>query len=342
VVIGVITATAPPSVRQPAVVEASQTFRITSDESGRYLWSLEDGRRAQGNAVVHQRVIAFSRDDMVELQVTPRLQSGALVTAGQRLAEIQSAAAANGVAALRAQREAVAAERALLAAGGRPEEVAEAARRVSVADANRAAYLPEVERLRALRTSGAVSAAEVQAAELLDEVRRVESDLARASLAVARSSARPEALAALDAKISALDARIAELDERLADTALASPVDGILEIGGGTTLLAVYDLNDAYLRFAIPEAQRSSVVVGDHVSFQTPSVPGESFEASVVEIAEVATVLTGRTVFLATALADNPTLALHAGMSGEVRVSPADRPGPLLSFWADLVRSQEG
>lgn len=334
--IGIVAATWADDLHQPAVVEAARTYELVSDDNGRYRASLLDGRRARGPGLSSQKVLAFDRDDMVQVDVLPELQSGMRVTVGQPLASVRSVAAERGLTSLTAERDALTAERDLLAAGERTSMVEEGRQRLRLAEAVRAQEAPTLRRLQELASSGAISRAELEQAELLDQVRQVEIQVARASMQVASSSARPEALASIDAQMAAIDAKILGLHDRIADTALSSPIDGVLEIGGHDAILRVYELDAAYLRFPIPERARSRVAVGDGAYFSTPSAPVD-FNGTVVEISEVATVLHGRTVFLATARVENPQLHLRAGMTGETEVQLRPGRGMVLSLWDELV-----
>ena len=339
--IGVVAATWGNDLHQPAVVEAARTYELVSDDNGRYRASLLDGRRARGPGLASQRVLAFDRDDMVQVDVLSDLQSGMRVKVGQPLAQVRSVASERGLASLRAKRDAMAAERALLSAGERTSMVEEGRQRLRLAEAIRAQEAPTLARLQSLAASGAISSEELEQAQLLDQVRQVEIQVARASMQVASSSARPEALAALDAQVAAIDAQILGFEERIADTVLSSPIDGVLEIGGHDAILRVYELDAAYLRFPIPEAARARVRVGDGAYFTTPSAP-QDFNGTVVEISEVATVLHGRSVFLATARVENPQLHLRAGMTGETEVVLRPGRGMVLSLWDELVGKGTG
>lgn len=342
-VLGVLALGPPPLVKQPAVVEARQVFRIQSDGSGRYISTLTDGRSAEGASLVHQRVLAFDRNDLVQVQLADQLRSGDRVEQGQPLMLLHSVEARQGLRRLAAEREALQARRELLTAGARPEEIAEAERRVRVARAQRAQGLPELDRTRDLHGAGAVATADLQQAELLDEVRRLEVALAEASLGVARSSARPEALAEIDAQVQAIDAEMAALEDRLSQSALAAPIAGMAVLGGSPeTLLSVYDLHEVYLRFPIPEEQIEQVRVGDHVRFDSPGAGGRIHEGTVARIASVPTIIRGRVSFLATARVDNPELVLRAGMTGQVQVFPGDATSLLAAAWHGLSRRTRG
>jgi len=318
-------------LRQKAVVEAGSTFSFRDLESGRYTTNLRDGAPARGQGMANQQILQFQRSELLDMELTPGLENGSQVATGDVLATIRSPRMERQIIELKANRLSLEATRDLLSAGGRPAEVREARRALELAQATREGELPQLERLRALATEELVSAAELEAAELQDEIRRLEIELARAALAVVQSSARPEELAALDAEIDAVDSRLAEIELLVAEGSIRSPIDGILEVGGRTTLLRVYDIETVYLRIPIPEADRYRVEMGDKVGFVTPSVVGKTFDGEIIDLGENATNLNGMQIFWASAEVPNQTGILRSGMTGTVEIQMAGGRRGLLS-----------
>lgn len=326
-------------VRANALVEAAHTFTIEVVDVGQYRWTLASGRPARGNTVLRQRSVVFDRADLVEIRLADGLGTGDAVAADQVLALLHSVQASRGLEELRAERARLESERALLAAGGTVQEVREAESRIRLAEALRESGRPDLERLRALAGSGVAPQAELQTAELLDQVRRLEIDLARAQLDVARGGARDEALAAIDAEIRAVDAEIAQLEDLIAGERVASPVAGVLELGGDPLwpgvgpLLRVYDLTTVYLRVPIPEADRFLVTVGDVVRFEPAALPGTTVSGTLVEIGGDAAPLAGRQVFWASVEVANADGRLRPGMSGTAHLD--------VQGWAPLTRLRQ-
>ncbi len=327
-------------VRERAVVEAGRTFRLSTIAPGEYTWNLLDGMPARNETPVVHRYVQFGRGELVELRLAPELQTGAEVSADQELARIHTPGLQREVGELRAQRDALEAELALLRAGGRDEEVTEARRRLQLAEAIRAGELPHLERMRTLRAQDLVTEAELEVVELQDEARRLEIELARAQLAVVRAPARPEALQALEAQMAVLDAGLAELEALLDAYVIRSPFDGVLEMGGSTNILRVYDLDVIYLRIPIPQESRYRIAEGAAVSFRTPSCPGEAFEGTIVDLGENAINLNGRQIFWTSGRVENPDHRLRSGMTGEVTIGAEGRgPGLVGLLWREVVGS---
>ena len=325
-------------LRLKALVDADQTFRLSTATGGQHSWSLRAGWPAEGEALVREQVLRFERSDLVELAIDPELRPGQAVQEGQIVAWLRSPADARAQAeneALRAQLEA---QRALLQAGGRPEEIAEATRRVGLARAAWEGHQPELTRVRALHAQGAASAAELEATELQDHLLALEIQVAEAAREVVGSPARPEALAAVDAELAALDARAAELASRLEGSVVRSPITGLLEMGGRNVVLRVYDLDPVYLRMALPERERHQIRVGSTVRFSTPAVSQVEFTGAVVDIGEdaVASELGGQ-IFWVSAEIANPELLLRSGMSGVARIDLHDPRGLLDATWREWM-----
>jgi len=325
-------------LRLRAVVEAGHTFNLAAIGRGSYEWTLRDGRPARGQGIVRQRVLRFERSDLVELELIPELVNGQAVTQGQQLARFRSPRTERRLAEIKAQRESLEAERALLAAGGRPEEVREAQAALDLAEAAWEGEVPQLERIRALAEDGLVTEAELEAALLQDEILRMEIELARAALAVTRSSARPEALAALDAEVASLDARLDELNGLLDENRIECPIDGIIEIGGNRNVFRVYDIEEVYLRIPVPEADRERVAIGDRVRFSTPAYPRTWFVGELVDVGHNAINLNGVQIFWTSARIENPDHELRSGMTGIVRMDLRGQSESWFgSIWRQLV-----
>ena len=170
-----------------------------------------------------------------------------------------------------------------------------------------------------------------------DEALRLDIELATARLAVV-SGARPEALEAMDARIAVLDAGLAELDTMADAYVIRTPIAGILEMGGSTNILRVYDLDTVYLRIPIPQGARYRIDVGSGVSFRTPACPGERFQGAIVDVGQNAINLNGRQIFWGSARVENSEHRLRSGMTGSVVIdAEGGGPGLIRSLWRGIV-----
>jgi DNA-binding transcriptional regulator of glucitol operon len=324
-------------LRQKAVVDANQTFRLGSLGEGAHSWSLRSGWPAEGEALVREQIYELERSDLVELEINPGLAPGDVIQKGQVVAWLRSPRDVRRLAELRATREELEAQRELMVAGQRVEEVQEARQQVRFAQAAWEGHQPELQRAQRLHAEGALSDAELERVELDDRLLSLELELAQAALLVAGSSARPEALDAVQARTEAIDARIYELETRLRGETITSPITGLLEMGGRRVVLRVYNLDPVYLRIALPEADRHRLRVGARVRFSSPAVASVVFEGQVVDISEDATTVNGGQVFWVSAEVPNSSLLLRSGMSGVARIElDVPRRGFLGGLWEEL------
>ena len=326
-------------LRCSAVVDAAETFSIESVEPGSYRWTLRDGSAPGGQVLVRQRALQFERSDLVEMSLAPALATGAMVDEGQPVATVCSLRAGTRLSEMRSQRDSLAAQRALLAAGGAPEVVEEARRRVDVAEAVVASGQAELARLRLLADKGLASSGELEVAELEAEIDRLGVELAQSMVEVAKGPARPQSLTEVDARLTAVDAGIQELQRLVQEEQVLSPIQGIAGLGPPGTELRVDRLDTVYLDIPIPLGIGSRVQKDAEVLFTTSAIPGTTFRSVLVELATGATSVQGRPVIWASARIDNPELLLRPGMVGTAYV-PVD--GSSLGRMASLKRKLFG
>lgn len=279
----------------PAVVVAGRTFRVSALSPGRYAWTLEDGARARGPGLLRQHLLQAERSDLLELSLRPELVTGARVNEGEALGTLDSSYVSGERARIAAEREALAAQLALLEAGARPEELQQARASVAVAEARAAGLKPMAERERSLRASGAGSVEQVELAESAAAVAARELELARAGLKLIDAPARAEEIASITASLKALDASLAAMDQVAGEQQLTTPIAGVLELGGSLepdgepVVLRVHDLDTMYVRVRLPPEGRGDLGMGDQLRFHSAAAEGE-FLAEVVEIAASAAV----------------------------------------------------
>jgi len=306
-------------LRCPAVVDAAQSFILETPVRGSYQWTLSDGCGPGGHSLRQQQLLQYE-NDLVELRVAPTLASGTRVEAGQPVATFRSLHTSRRLADLQAQRAALVAQRNLLIAGGSTEEVAQAQQGVAIAQAQRRAGQAELIRLRQLAEEGLTSRAELEVAELEDEVRRLRVSLAAAAVNVARVPVRAEALDAFDAQLVGVDAGIEELAHLLEEEQVLCPVAGIAEVGSDGVAVRVDQLDPVYLDIPIPLAATQRVSPGARIYFITPAITGTTFAGRIVELAAHMSLSQGRPVVWASARINNPGLLLRRGMTGRVHI----------------------
>lgn len=100
-------------------------------------------------------------------------------------------------------------------------------------------------------------------------------------------------LAALRSSVAAAQAQLRQAEARRADTALRSPIDGIVTARAadpgsiaspGTAVLTIQSMKSLYVTSAVPVEQSAKVTVGTMVSFTLDALPGRTFNAPVAEV----------------------------------------------------------
>lgn len=296
----------PSQSRGPAVVDAASTWRVISFGDGRYRWVVEDGRSPLGPSVTAEGVIQSERGDPVELALVDGIASGAHVEQGQLVAVLRSPRANEAVDALAAERDLVAAEKALLEAGGRPETVAAAQQQVAVARAALDEARQDSERLADLARQGAVGAWLAQEAALRLSVREAELSLAQAQLEESRLPPRAEEAEALSARLNAAETRLEAARSRAERQQLTAPFSGVISLPGGEVALVVRADGPRLARIALPETERSGIVAGSELSFAPTANPGQAVGGHVLSVGDAARPLGGRTVVWVVGELDDP------------------------------------
>jgi HlyD family secretion protein len=206
------------------------------------------------------------------------VDEGATVTAGQELAQVDTADTELQLAAARAERATAAAELRLLRKGARDEDVREAEAQVKRAQASLEAAERDLERMQALldRGSGTTKAR--------DDA-RTQRDVAQATLTAARerlrrlqTGNRPEEIEAAAARVQAAEARIAQLEKQLADARITSPTGGVVTqklaeqgelLARGSGIVVVTDLASAWLNAYVGEPDLARIRLGQPAQVTT-------------------------------------------------------------------------
>jgi HlyD family secretion protein len=142
----------------------------------------------------------------------------------------------------------------------------------------------------------------------------------------------------LGARASGAGAAVDSLAARLADTRVVSPIDGVVlgrSIEPGEVvminqpLFRIGNTDDLVLECAIDEADIAKVSPGKVAAVSLYAFPGKSFRAQVFEVLPDAD--RAKKTFLAKLRITDAPEGLRSGMSAEVNVIVAERPGSLLA-----------
>ncbi|MBI2220869.1 MAG: efflux RND transporter periplasmic adaptor subunit [Acidobacteria bacterium] len=243
----------------------------------------DDGRiRATGYVEATEvRVAAEVGGTLVDVAV----EEGARVAAGALLARIDKTDLALARERAMAERAAADAQLRLLQAGARPEELRQGQAQVEAAEAEGSVARAELDAARAdLARFESLLAANAGSRKQRDDaatrrdqaIARVRAAdertrAAREALARLRAGARRQELDAARARVAGTDAQVASLEENLKDTAIVSPVGGIVTtrlvdpgetVPPGAPVVVITDLDHAWANVYVEEPHVPLIPLG--------------------------------------------------------------------------------
>lgn len=225
------------------------------------------------------------------------IEEGDAVSAGQLIAEIESAEYRAAVAVAEAQLAARTAELERLRNGARREDIDQAAAVLASARASESLADAALQRNEPVFARQLISRAQIDEVRAAADAARAERERAAAALALLRAGARAEDIAAATA---AVEAAAAERDRARAlfdKTQIRSPVDGIVlkrDLREGETVVAlsplplarIGDLSKRFVRADIEELDIGRVRVEQRAHVLSDAFPGDRFEGRVVGISQ--------------------------------------------------------
>ena len=229
------------------------------------------------------------------------VREGELVAAGQPVARLGTRHHARNLAAARARLEAAVARLEMVTRGPRPEQVASAEAKVASAavEANWAAE--RARRYEGLYKDSLLAAQDYESALAAREYAAAELDEAKATLVLASSTARPDALRALQAEVDSLRTLVEDFETDVVRTTLVSPIAGRIvtprieqKVGtwlepGTTDLVAVVeDTGTVLAEVSVPEQEVADIRPGAAVTLVPWGFHDEPARGRVVAIAPVA------------------------------------------------------
>ena len=158
---------------------------------------------------------------------------------------------------------------------------ADTKRIVSLADQGVASQQDRERAVAALKSSRA------QVQSLADQVRAAESDLAAAQARTHQTRTAESTVASTRAQMLSAQAQLAEAETRLGYTRVVAPITGVVSlraarqgevVSPGVPIVTLVDLNDTWVRAAVPETYADKIQLGDTLQVRMPGgslVPGK-------------------------------------------------------------------
>jgi len=277
-----------------------------------------------------------SLEALQHIQISPQLQGqivtllveeGERVQRGQLLFELDTRA--DSIALERAKAELEKAEHLLrkLQAGARAEEIEDARKALSAAEAVVTATRDEWARVSELVEQGIAAAGELVRVRSDYDVSLAQLSQAQSRLELIELGSRPEDILVAQAEVKVRSAQVHDIERRLDEHRIRAPADGTIisklkESGewtaGGETVMVLVVLNTIKLKIEVPQEYVSKIRPGLKARVIIPGLEGEPFEADVRAVIPQAQV--GSRNFPVLLRLKNADLKLSAGMYARVEL----------------------
>ncbi|MBZ5630174.1 MAG: efflux RND transporter periplasmic adaptor subunit [Acidobacteriia bacterium] len=170
---------------------------------------------------------------------------------------------------------------------------------LTMAEANLEQVSADTERTVALADQGVASkqdrdravatlkSAKANVQSLRDQVRAAEADLASTEARLHNTRAAESTVASTRAQVLNAQAQLAEAETRLGYTRIVAPITGVVSlraarqgevVNPGVPIVTIVDLNDTWVRAAVPETYADKIALGDTLEVRMPGgtlIPGK-------------------------------------------------------------------
>jgi len=294
-----------------------------------------------GNVDIREVQLAFQDSGRISRL---HVDEGAMVKAGQMMAELDPVRFQLEVDRLSAEVGALGEALVRLKNGSRPQEIEKAKAGLDAAKASLTEAQLALDRVQILRVTNRISQQEVDSAKARVETLVAAAHSAKDELSLVVEGPRQEDIKAAEASLQALTAARDLAAQRLKDCRLLAPADGIirsriLEPGAmasaGTPVLTLALTNPLWVRAYVNEPDLGQVRQGMPVQIRTDSFPDKVYKGWVGFIASTAeftpktvetTELRTKLVYRARVFACDPDHELRLGMPVTVIVETSGQP----------------
>ncbi len=288
-----------------------------------------------GTIEVTDAEVSFRIPGRVEARL---VSEGETVTANTVVARLDATELRQEIALREAELRGAEADLAELRAGTRPEEIAQAEAALARAHAEAARAGAEHGRQRGLFEQDVIAARELESAEAAHAVAVAGVRQTEERLALLRNGPRAEQIAQLRARVDRARQALEVARTREAYTTVVAPLSGVIlaehvepgeQVGAGTPVVTIGDLERVWLRGYMDEADLGRVHLGQDVQVTTDTYPGKVYAGRVSFIASDAeftpkTVQTQKErvklVYRVKVAIPNPSMELKPGMPADARI----------------------
>lgn len=271
------------------------------------------------------------------------VQIGQAVATGQVIVRLEQTEFLQRVAEAEAKVARAAARAAELQAGSRPEEIRQAEETLRQAVSRRANARLNLDRIRDLFTTGAVSRRDLDEAELALTLTEAQQAAAEQALALFRQGPRSEVRAAAEAELREAEALLAQQRTYLDYSTIRAPfaghitrrlVDAGATVGPTAPVATLISLGTVKVLLAVPERDTPLLTPQSTAQIRVDAFPGRTFPG---RVARINSALDPQSRTLAAEIhADNPEALLLPGMFARAEVTLLTRDGILIPSEAVL------
>ncbi|MEL7070702.1 MAG: efflux RND transporter periplasmic adaptor subunit [Cyanobacteria bacterium J06581_3] len=327
--VGVETATLPITVAANGTVEPENLTNVSPKTSDR----LEAVTVAEGESVAPGQILAYMDDS--DLQ-------GQLIQARGELAAAQ-------------------ANLALLVAGNRPQEISQAEADLASAEASLNQAEEVLQRYESLYTRGAISAEETTGYRTARDTARAGVENARQALDLTRAGSREEEIAQAEAQVLQAEGALTTIETQIEDTVIRAPFSGVVTAryadpgdfvspstaASETTSSSSSSILSLAFNYQVvanvAETEIAQIQPGQAVSVRADAFPDQTFDGSVAQVAEQATVESNVTSFeVRVNLSEEARSALKPGMNVDVEFQAGELADVLVVPTVAVVREEQG
>ncbi len=278
---------------------------------GYYFWSSDrdQGMVLIGTVDANQVIVSSKIQGRIEKlavdEGTPVKQGDLIAVLDSAELEAQRRAAENVIASLRSQVTGTRATEMMTRGATSSDVLTSRARLQSVqsqltmAEANLEQVSADTQRTVSLANQGvasqqdrdravaALKSAKANVQSLRDQVRAAESDLQSTEAKLHQTQTAQSTVQSTRAQMLSAQAQLAEAETRLGYTRIVAPITGVVSlraarqgevVNPGVPIVTIMDLNDTWVRAAVPETYADKIELGDVLQVKMPSgntVPGK-------------------------------------------------------------------
>ena len=316
-------------ISQDCLIYPIESLTIKSSDPGNVELVLD---RGSGEKSVQR--LNLAGQDMNILSITPTVDEGDNVRAGELIARISSTESESELAESRANLDRARSQLELLKKGPRPDEIAQTEDLIAQVRMKLNKSNTELARTEELAAKGMIPKEELESDRTSNEILKSELSFYQKQRRLLKQGARPEEIAIAEADIRAIEAKITRLETQLAANSILSPIDGVVtSLKTGSDILTVSRIDTMRVRIPVPEKEISPVRVGQTVKLKARGYPGTTFDGVITKISGQTETGELQPVLAITAHVSNTDGLMKPGMTGRAKIYCGKQPVYKVLLW---------